>query len=390
MNQQSGAEPGSQAARRPRISFARKAGYAVVVLLLVFAGLEALLRIAYFNLVSSEPLACVTAFRVAQERIQRARVQATDGSAADKRRHAPEYKGVDWANAYWNEFSASYRTAWMPFVDWRRRPFAGRYINVDTAGIRKTLEPSHQAQHVVWAFGGSTMWGTGVTDDWTIPSCMVRECDMPGRAIRVINMGESGWTGSQGLVYLQQRLKQGDRPDAVILYCGVNVVSAAFDARVAGVPKKALARVGKGGAGSRVHIGQPIESLAELADDISGEFLGNTRFLKQLGAAFGFTTLSVWQPILPIDKPLVDDYERRVAADVSADHVTLYRLTRDRIRQTVMSGEFADLSDIFQGTEEPIFIDYCHVGRTRQRGHRAQAGGTDRAHLAQVRARTRH
>ena len=43
-----------------------------------------------------------------------------------------------------------------------------------------------------------------------------------GEPLDVRNYAESGWVNWQGIAYLTQRLADGERPDTVIFYSGVN------------------------------------------------------------------------------------------------------------------------------------------------------------------------
>jgi hypothetical protein len=101
------------------------------------------------------------------------------------KRHADAYNGTDWSRDYYREFSDSQSTAWEPYSYWRRLPFEGRFINVDERGLRRTWNPAASPEdRAVWVFGGSTVWGTGVRDDHTIPSELSRLLAEAGQAAR--------------------------------------------------------------------------------------------------------------------------------------------------------------------------------------------------------------
>ena len=81
------------------------------------------------------------------------------------------YASQAWADQYWKEFAASRRQLYRPFVTWRRAPFQGAFINIDRDGLRVTPGAVCSADsYKVFAFGGSTMWGTGSPDWGTIPA----------------------------------------------------------------------------------------------------------------------------------------------------------------------------------------------------------------------------
>ena len=126
---------------------------------------------------------------------------------------------------YWDEFKASNRSDYHPYYIWRRKPFAGEFINVGPDGIRATQNPDHPAGaevKSVWCFGGSTTWGTGARDRYTVPAILSRLLNAGGEHYDVVNCGESGYVMLQEVTYLMTRLARGERPDLVVFYDGLN------------------------------------------------------------------------------------------------------------------------------------------------------------------------
>src|SRR5262249_9686791 len=74
---------------------------------------------------------------------------------------ADVYAKAPWAKQYLNDFRKARRNVWVPYVYFRRAPYEGTYVNVDSFGIRKTWRaeyPKDAAQPItVFMFGGSTM-----------------------------------------------------------------------------------------------------------------------------------------------------------------------------------------------------------------------------------------
>ena len=86
---------------------------------------------------------------------------------------------------------------WHPYVYWRRKPYTGKYINIDEKGLRKTIYPidepvKKKPVKKVFMFGGSTMWGSGVKDEFTIPSLVGSGLAKQSIHAEVTNFGESG------------------------------------------------------------------------------------------------------------------------------------------------------------------------------------------------------
>src|SRR6185369_4951231 len=98
---------------------------------------------------------------------------------------------------------------------WRRQPFAGRFINIDERGVRRTWKSANAtaAARRVFLFGGSTMWGTGARDDHTIASELARDLEERGFGdVEVTNFGEGGYVSMQDLVLLEDEIRHGSRP----------------------------------------------------------------------------------------------------------------------------------------------------------------------------------
>jgi hypothetical protein len=132
----------------------------------------------------------------------------------------PNYAGVDWARAHFEEFHGL-RSRYMSHIGWRREVFKGKTITLEGPYARRaTVGPGEASKPSVYFFGGSTVWGTGANDANTIPS-LVSQIG----GFRAQNYGESGWTAHQSLALLILLLQEGHRPDVVVFYDGVNDVA---------------------------------------------------------------------------------------------------------------------------------------------------------------------
>src|SRR5262245_18562137 len=96
--------------------------------------------------------------------------------------NADTYNDPTWAAQYSKEIDEIEKKRslrWQPYVFWRRIPHLGKYINITADGLRKTGDVTtaegDSSPMKVFMFGGSTMWGYGAGDDFTIPSIFVRE-----------------------------------------------------------------------------------------------------------------------------------------------------------------------------------------------------------------------
>ena len=153
------------------------------------------------------------------------------------RLRADGYGCAPWIDDYFSEIKQmSFR--WEPYVYWRKSAFKGKYVTVDDSGIRRTWnEPAPNSHPLrVWFFGGSTMWGLGVRDEYTIPSLVSQELAKQGIRAEVTNYGQQGYNSTQELIALILLLRNGESPDLAVFYDGVNEVLSAGKQGQAGIP----------------------------------------------------------------------------------------------------------------------------------------------------------
>ena len=127
------------------------------------------------------------------------------------------------------ELQDSAEHQFIPFVEFRRRPFQGRYISVDGQGVRTTLNSrcDDPKSLRIWMFGDSVLWGSGVSDADTIPSQLARVYAASGQNVCITNYAEQAWVSTQELVELLLQLKYSIRPpDVVVFYDGENDILA--------------------------------------------------------------------------------------------------------------------------------------------------------------------
>lgn len=116
---------------------------------------------------------------------------------------------------------------YMTYVEFRSKPHVSATLNVDSEGRRRVPGSCEDASaFTVMTFGGSTMFGAGVPDVYTIPAYLAETLNHQGRCVRVVNYGNSWWQSSQSLIQLVEAIKRGARPQAVVFYDGINEVDA--------------------------------------------------------------------------------------------------------------------------------------------------------------------
>ncbi len=321
---------------------------------------------------------------------------------------ADAYKNASWVHDYYKEAHLSGVIKWTPYVYWRRRPFQGTYINVDADGLRSAINSAaHQAEtnqpRTIFMFGGSTLWGTGVRDRFTIPSILTAELESNERdLVRIVNFGESGYVSTQSVITLLLQLQKGHIPDMVVFYDGVNDTFSAYQQGAAGLPQNEVNRVrefspsaGTMGLMRNILVNLsttrfvsdlirrlrrasfPSDPIADplfvpdrrvdansLAADVVATYRGNIEIVKALGRHYGFESLFYWQPVI-FQKAHLTEYER--AQQRSRHYLQRFsKETYNAMQQSGLAEEAGvhDISRMFAETQEPLYVDWCHLGES--------------------------
>ena len=284
---------------------------------------------------------------------------------------------------YWQEHEAARDTQWQPFVYFRRKPYAGTLIHVDAHGFRATVNPTHsENQRSVWLFGGSTVWGTGVSDAHTLASELARAA-----SVQVLNFGETGYVSAQSQLAFMASLRCTDavRPDFAVFVDGVNDVYAALQSGVAGTPQNESNRTAEFNVTRsadafaaallerldgirllerRVRGVEPEREINTLAYQVARNYLAVVSQTRAMAAAEGIQVRFVWQPSV-FDKAQPTDEERGVIGSSLARHRDLQLATTRVLKNLLQNAPDADvllLDTIFDASSAPIFIDFAHTG----------------------------
>jgi lysophospholipase L1-like esterase len=314
-------------------------------------------------------------------------------------------RGQRWFSDYQLEFAASKRLRWEPHVYWRREPFRGRFITVDSVGRRTwrgALLPGASRQ--VWVLGGSTAWGTYQRDSLTLPSVIAESLHARGfRDVAVENLGETGYVSMQEVLYLALRLRAGSRPDVVVFYDGLNDVAAAVIAGRAGLPQNesnraadfrlgrilqaqddgpALFALGRAFlARSRLagwlltlrsRPGRLGPSGDALAEDVTDTYARTVQIVEALALGYGFRAIYCWQPSLHVTRKRLSPFERAIVSTMVGDRgyqqrQAVHEHLEARLFTAVPSvarERFVDLTRVFDAESATVFLD--QIGHTTE------------------------
>lgn len=258
----------------------------------------------------------------------------------------PIFRSQPDAEYFLREWSDT-RMVFKPFLVWDREPFHGKYFNVSSDGVRQTWNPifdGGQKPSMVYTFGGSTMWGSGVCDDCTIASYLSKILNESQARYEVVNYGDVGYSFTQEVVQLMLLLRDGHRPEYAVFYDGVNDIYAGYQA---GRPEliinadmlsakmqqdepTALQMLGAGIKKTirdhfmlyksfRLAVGKFVkpfpepaahftpEQIDRLAAAIDDSYAKTYGVLESLSKIYGFEFICFWQPSGHLEKKLFDE-----------------------------------------------------------------------------------
>jgi lysophospholipase L1-like esterase len=298
------------------------------------------------------------------------------------------YRDQAWAAEYWHERDQTDWVAyaeWHSYIYWRHAPFQGKYINIDQNGIRYTWNKSafpSPNQVKVFVFGGSALWGTGVRDEYTIPSLISKKLNSQNQEVWVKNFGEEGYVSTQEVIALMLELQKGDVPDVVVFYDGANDVFSAFQQGVAGIPQNEYNRAAefnqlnwRGEIVEKLALYRLVKTLVEtrhgpartesadleLENAVLDKYVANMQIVEALAQDYGFSVLFYWQPVI-YNKRILSTWEK-LQLDVYGEarfFGQADRVLKDRAVYRDHSS-FNDLADAFGDQGDTVFIDLFHI-----------------------------
>lgn len=315
-----------------------------------------------------------------------------DGTLLSHRPVIPESyqdKQSGWFNAYIDEAKWVFNhIQWRSYTYWASEQFKGEYINLNHAGIRKTVRDGASAgeEMVIYIFGGSTVWGWGARDAYTIPSCVSQRLQKHfGIVAKVVNFGELGYVSTQELICLIRELQQQRKPNIVVTYDGLNDSFVSYQLRRAGLSQNEPNREREFNQSLSTHLNNFLHKksgfyklknrlsacrssaigsinkyeMSKLAADTAVTYFNNIKILNAIGLAYDFKVLAYWQPVL-FDKNILTTTEKEMRDKQLFWH-DFYLRVKQEVQQKKETQNFYCLSDIFSNYPGPAFIDPWHV-----------------------------
>lgn len=303
----------------------------------------------------------------------------------DSRALLPAYTDHERARQILSD-AAQARTKYFPYIIYRRRPLDTPTLHIDERGLRvhSAGRDDGPGATTVGFFGGSTIWGTGVADDDTIPALF----DQRTRGFAVTNYGETGYTSRQSLALLINLLNQGEGPEVAVFYDGFNDVWQLCDLAVTenlngqGEERKIRRRIRPPHRWGRLyhHLVEPLVEFIdgihlrdltggkpahryvcaqdpERADRVAETLLRNWEIAHRLVTGAGGRFHAFLQPVAYLGAARVDHLD--LSSDAEDQFQAVYGAVRRKLAERGWPWA-EDLSDAFDG-DTYLYIDYCHV-----------------------------
>lgn len=306
---------------------------------------------------------------------------------ADPRSALPIYADTGYAaKIYKNQKVADFD--YVPFIEWRHKPYASETLNIDSRGYRliggQTPGTGANANGLTLGiFGSSTVWGTGVDDSSTIPAFFQNL----NPDIRVTNYGERGFTSRQNLDELINLAVDGTMPQVVVFYNGYNEVwthcNYAFTKSLNGHGqeqklREALAVTEESRSSIYHYLVEPVVRLVfgvsggkkylpacsndpARAEAVAKMIVENWEIAQQIVSRHGGQFYAFLQPHAHVGKPNTS------YLDLSGDRVlrgeefrTVYPLVQKLVREKNLAW-FGDLSTALDGNQRYL-LDDAHLG----------------------------
>jgi len=271
------------------------------------------------------------------------------------------------------------QTQYVPYMAWSRKPFSGETITINREGDRThPLTTDTPIRHIRF-FGGSTIWGSFVDDQNTIPA----HFNTLHQDYQAFNHGQSGFVSRQGLARLVNLVNQKAPMEVIVFYDGCNdsMYLCAPDVSINGLREQAKM------ANKLEHRWQVVDDLfgsirvviqkiakkrerptsqcstdPAYAQMVASTLVNNWKIAKTVAALGGAEFHAVLQPVAPIGQPNIEYLSER---GPRTDFHLVYPLVLE-IKEREHLDWIHDFTEAFD-VDQYIYIDSCHVnGRGNQ------------------------
>jgi hypothetical protein len=310
--------------------------------------------------------------------------RSADAPAASAAASRHPYAGESWFKGWYAQPLIRAGIVYDPYRAFHKAPASARYVTVDSAGHRLTVQASEArgGNRTLFLLGGSTMWGYTARDSFTIPSLVSRELASRGiRDVDVVNLAQPGYNATQDVISLLLALRAGEVPAGAVFLTTHKDIYAAFQAgRAGGITSE-------GAYGAALDAPTPTFSsevmavarhsplidrlvpaprpaspytttpTAALCPDVAAQYRELARITEGLGREYGFPFVFLRQPMLASSNKPPSAFERALPRP---RYEPLYRQCMSAIDSTmrgVAAGRYVSLASIFDADTTTAFID---------------------------------
>lgn len=309
----------------------------------------------------------------------------------------PQFKDSKWAKELFEEID-KLTGEYKKYRGWGKNEFEGKHINIATDGARKTWNSQGLSEDVktIYVMGGSTTWGYGARDEYTVPSYISKLLHKKGYKVKVYNYGEWAYSFTQSIYYLITLLRDGHRPDYVI-FCGGTDVYNAYQTGEVGTLQHSFLKGKSTEMSGLQHIRAGLSTiiknhsmiyrelkkiksrfeapkehfqevahdyddtrLRQLSRDTAAYFEESHVLLERLAAAYDFKYISIWPAVTFSEERLLKeeaDTDERLHDQALK---SLYGYFLQELN-TKSIPHFYNISDVLKDRTEPYYFDTGHI-----------------------------
>lgn len=303
----------------------------------------------------------------------------------DKRAELPSYQDHDKARRIYRDLRIS-NSLYTPFTEWRQPQYTSENLNINENGYRiHTAGTNNDANaQTLGFFGGSTVWGTGVDDNGTLPA----RFDAITTNYNVTNYAERAYTSFQNLIDLMKLMNQNQAPQIAVFFQGFNdiwvhcneVVTPSLNGHLE--EKNIQAALNRSAKRNYLYnnIVVPIMTLSleviggrensqsascssspTRAEAVAEMIVRNMEMGRALVASYGGKFYAFLQPNAFVENPRIDhlglDTPDRIIQRRQFEAV--YPIVQEKMK-TRGAGWFFDISNAIDGSQY-LLVDHAHV-----------------------------